>query len=181
MSKRPLHIILLGSRRQWALLCWCPFYQCWTVLLIISPWLLLQFHPLLLSLGIPEGILFNILLLVLLMNELGSVCISNHLMNWCIDNMVDHICLPWCSCTSIMAAHSSNSWSLLCLFNSSFNSWSMLSLLLVGVFPILLSFQLCILIRIQHINSFLVMKVIYFLENNLASDWVGLIVYSLRI
>ena len=180
MSKRPLHIVLLGSHRQWALLCWCPFYQCWTVVLIISPRILLQFHPLLLSLGILKGILFNLLLLVLLMNEFSGVCMSNHLMNWCIDNMVHHICLPWCS-TSIVAAPSPYFWSLLCLFNSSFNSWSMLSLLLVDVFTIFLSFQLWILIRIQHINSFLVVKVVYFLENNLASDWVGLIVYSLRI
>ena len=93
--------------------------------------------------------------------------------------MIDRVRLPRRS--SIMAAQPCFCCSLLCFVNSPFNSGSMLSLLLIRVFLITISFSfnLCILGCIEHINSFLVVEVVYFLQNNLASDWGNLIIDSL--
>jgi len=182
MSNRSLLIVLLSSHRQRTLLSWCPFYQRWTVLLAISPWFLLKFLPLFLLLGVTKRISLQLLLLVLLMNEFSRFCMSNQWLNWSIHDMIDCICLPWC--TSIMATHSPCfCCSLLCFVNSSFNPGSMLSLLLIWVLlhNISLSFNLWILVCIEHINSFLVVEVVYFLENNLASGWGYLIIDSLWI
>lgn len=164
MPNRPLLIGLLGSHRQRALLCWCPFYQRWTVLLTISPWLLLQFRPLFLLLGVTKRVSLQLLLLILLMNEFSRFCMPNHWLNWSIYYMIDSIRLP--RCTSIMTVYSPCfCCSLFCLINSAFNSRSMLCLLLIWVFlsTIPLSFNLWILVCIKHIDSFLVVEVIYFL------------------
>ena len=179
MTRRSLQIVLLCSHRQRTLLSRCPFYQCWTIFLVISHWLLLKIYCLFLLLSLPKRISLQLLLLVLLMNKFSRIFMPNHWLYWSIQNMIDRIRLPRCS--SIMAAHSSYfCCSLLCFVNCSFNSWSMLSLLLFLI-AISLSFNLRILVCIEHIDSFLVVEMVYFLQNDLASDWSDLIIYSLWI
>ena len=182
MSIRPLEIVLLCSHHQRTLLCWSPFDQCWTVFLAISSRLLLIFCPLFLLLSVPKRIRLQLRLLVLLMNKFSRLCMPNTTFHLRIHNMIDRIRLPWCN--SIMTTQSSCfCCPLLCFINGSFNSGSMLSLLLIGVFlqAISLSFNLWILVCIEHIDSFLVVEVVYFLKDDLASDWGYLIIDSLWI
>lgn len=110
---------------------------------------------------------------------------SNHWLHWSIHYLINHICLPWRS-TSILAAHSPCTFGgpLLCVFvNGSFNSRCMLSLLLIRVFLVAISFSfnLWILVCIKHIDSFLIVEMVYFLQNDLSSYWSDLIINSLRI
>lgn len=185
MYSWPLWFVLLCSHRQRALLSWCPFYQCWTVLLTISHGLSLKVYPLFLFLSAPKRISLQLLLLILLMDEFSRFFMPNYWLYRSIHNVIYHICLPWRS-ASLLATHNHSTFGrpLLGVFvNSSFNSRGMLCLLVVWVFlvAISLSFDLRILVRIKHIDSFLIVEMVDFLQNDLSSYWSDLIINSLRI